>query len=63
MNEIIAVAAEYHALKIWLPKEQKIDFTASDHTRAKISVESLDELKEKYAENTDGMGGTFRWQC
>ncbi|RGD42464.1 hypothetical protein DW093_09470 [Erysipelotrichaceae bacterium AM07-12] len=36
--------------------DKKIDFYRKwYHTRAKISVESLDELKDKYAENTDGM--------
>lgn len=58
MNEIIAVAAEYRCFEDcdYRKSRQKIDFYRKwYHTRAKISVESLDELKEKYAENTDGM--------
>ena len=58
MNEIIAVAAEYRCFEDfdYRKSRQKIDFYRKwCHTRAKISVESLDELKEKYAENTDGM--------
>ena len=58
MNEIIAVAAEYHRFEDfdYRKSRQKIDFYRKwYHTRAKISVESLDEIKEKYAENTDGM--------
>lgn len=58
MNEIIAVAAEYRCFEDfdYRKSRQKIDFYRKwYHTRAKISIESLDELKEKYAENTDGM--------
>lgn len=58
MNEIIAVAAEYRCFEDfdYRKSRQKIDFYRKwYHTRAKISVKSLDELKEKYAENTDGM--------
>lgn len=58
MNEIIAVAAEYRCFEDfdYRKSRQKIDFYRKwYHTRAKISVESLDEIKEKYAENTDGM--------
>lgn len=58
MNEVIAVAAEYRCFEDfdYRKSRQKIDFYRKwYHTRAKISVESLDELKEKYAENTDGM--------
>ena len=58
MNEIIAVAAEYRCFEDfdYRKSRQKIDFYRKwDHTRAKISVESLDELKEKDAENTGGM--------
>ena len=56
MNEIIAVAAEYRCFEDFRNSRQKIDFYRKwYHTRAKISVESLDEIKEKYAENTDGM--------
>ena len=57
MNEIIAVAA-YRCFEDfdYRKSRQKIDFYRKwYHTRAKISVESLDEIKEKYAENTDGM--------
>ena len=58
MNEIIAVAAEYRCFEDfdYRKSRQKIDFYRKwYHTRAKISVESLDELKEKYAKNTDGI--------
>ncbi len=58
MNEIIAVAAEYRCFEDfdYRKSRQKIDFYRKwYHTRAKISVESLDEIKEKYAENADGM--------
>lgn len=58
MNEIIAVAAEYRCFEDfdYRKSRQKIDFYRKwYHTRAKISVKSLDEIKEKYAENTDGM--------
>lgn len=58
INEIIAVAPEYRCFEDfdYRKSRQKIDFYRKwYHTRAKISVESLDELKEKYAENTDGM--------
>ncbi len=58
MNEIITVAAEYRCFEDfdYRKSQQKIDFYRKwYHTRAKISVESLDEIKEKYAENTDGM--------
>lgn len=58
MNEIIAVAAEYRCFEDfdYRKSRQKIDFYRKwYHTRAKISVESFDEIKEKYAENTDGM--------
>ena len=58
MNEIIAVAAEYRCFEDfdYRKSRQKIDFYRKwYHTRSKISVESLDEIKEKYAENTDGM--------
>ena len=58
MNEIIAVAAEYRCFEDfdYRKSRQKIDFYRKwYHTRAKISIESLDEIKEKYAENTDGM--------
>lgn len=58
MNEIIAVAAEYRCFEDfdYRKSRQKIDFYRKwYHTRVKISVESLDEIKEKYAENTDGM--------
>ena len=58
MNEIIAVAAEYRCFEDfdYRKSRQKIDFYRKwYHTRAKIYVESLDELKVKYAENTDGM--------
>lgn len=58
MNEVIAVAAEYRCFEDfdYRKSRQKIDFYRKwYHTRAKISVESLDESKEKYAENTDGM--------
>lgn len=52
------MAAEYRCFEDfdYRKSRQKIDFYRKwYHTRAKISVESLDELKEKYAENTDGM--------
>lgn len=58
MNEIIAVTAEYRCFEDfdYRKSRQKIDFYRKwYHTRAKISVESLDEIKENYAENTDGM--------
>lgn len=58
MNEIIAVAAEYRCFEDfdYRKSRQKIDFYRKwYHTRTKISVESLDEIKKKYAENTDGM--------
>lgn len=58
MNEIIAVTAEYRCFEDFDYRKirQKIDFYRKwYHTRAKISVKSLDELKEKYAENADGM--------
>lgn len=58
MNEVLAVAAEYRCFEDfdYRKSRQKIDFYRKwYHTRAKISVEFLDELKEKYAENTDGM--------
>lgn len=58
MNEIIAVVAEYRCFEDfdYRKSRQKIDFYRKwYHTRTKIPVESLDELKEKYAENTDGM--------
>lgn len=58
MNEIITVAAEYCYFEDfdYRKSRQKIDFYHKwYHTRAKISVESLDEIKEKYAENTDGI--------
>lgn len=57
MNEIIAVAADYRCFEDfdYRKSRQKIDFYRKwYHTRAKISVESLDELKERYAENNDG---------
>ena len=52
------MAAEYRCFEDfdYRKSRQKIDFYRKwYHTRAKISVESLDESKEKYAENTDGM--------
>ena len=58
MNEVIAVAAEYRCFEDfdYRKSRQKIDFYRKwYHTRAKISVESLDEIKEKYAENTDSI--------
>ena len=59
MNEIIAVAAEYRCVEDfdYRNSRQKIDhYRRWYHTRAKnITVESLDELKERYAENNDGM--------
>lgn len=58
MTEIVAVAAEYRCFEDfdYRKSRQKIDFYRKwYHTRAKISVESLDELKERYAENNDGM--------
>ena len=58
MNEIIAAAAEYRCFEDfdYRKSRQKIDFYRKwYHTLAKISVVSLDELKEKYAENIDGM--------
>ena len=58
MNEVIAVAAEYRCFEDfdYRKSRQKIDFYRKWYdTRAKISVESLDDLKEKYAENTNGM--------
>lgn len=58
MKEIIAVAAEYRCFEDfdYRKSRQKIDFYRKwYHTRAKISVESLDELKEQYAENHDDM--------
>lgn len=58
MNKIIAVAAEYRCFEDfdYRKSRQKIDFYRKwYHTRAKISVESLDEIKEKYAENTEVM--------
>ena len=58
MNEIIAVAAEYRRFEDfdYRKSRQKIDFYRKwYHTRAKIYVESLDEIKEKYAENTEVM--------
>lgn len=48
MNEIITVAAEYRCFEDfdYRKSQQKIDFYRKwYHTRAKISVESLDERK------------------
>ena len=61
MNEIIAVAAEYRCFEDfdYRKSRQKIDFYRKwYHTRAKISVESLDEIKEKYAENLQNLSGS-----
>lgn len=58
MNEIIAAAAEYRYFEDfdYQKNRQKIDFYRKwYHSRTKISVESLAEIKEKYVENTDGM--------
>ena len=59
MNEIIAVAAEYRCFEDfdYRKSRQKIDFYRKwYHTRAKnVTVESLEEIKERYAENNDGM--------
>ena len=59
MNEIIAVAAEYRCFEDfdYRNSRQKIDFYRKwYHTRAKnVTVESLEEIKERYAENNDGM--------
>ena len=58
MNAVIDTAKEFRCFEDfdYRNSRQKIDhYRQWYHTRAKISVESLDELKEKYAENTDGM--------
>ena len=58
MNAVIDTAKEFRCFEDfdYRKSRQKTDFYRKwYHTRAKISVESLDELKEKYAENTDGM--------
>ena len=58
MNAAIQVAEEFRCFEDFdfRNSRQKTDFYRKwYHTRAKISVESLDEIKEKYAENTDGM--------
>ena len=58
MKAVIDTAKEFRCFEDfdYRNSRQKIDFYRKwYHTRAKISVESLDELKEKYAENTDGM--------
>ena len=58
MNAVIDTAKEFRCFEDfdYRSSRQKIDhYRKWYHTRAKISVESLDELKEKYAENTDGI--------
>ena len=58
MNAVIDTAKEFRCFEDFdhRSSRQKIDhYRKWYHTRAKISVESLDELKEKYAENTDGI--------
>lgn len=58
MKAVIDTAKEFRCFEDfdYRKSRQKIDFYRKwYHTRAKISVESLDEIKEKYAENTDGM--------
>ena len=59
MNEIIAVAAEYRCFEDfdYRNSRQKIDFYRKwYHTRAKnVTVESLEEIKKRYAENNDGV--------
>lgn len=59
MNEIIAVAAEYRCFEDfdYRKSRQKIDFYRKwYHTRAKnVTVESLEEIKKRYAENNDGV--------
>ena len=58
MNAVIDTAKEFRCFEDfdYRNSRQKFDFYRKwYHTRAKISVESLDEIKEKYAENTDGM--------
>ena len=58
MNAVIDTAKEFRCFEDfdYRNSRQKIDFYRKwYHTRAKISVESLDELKERYAENNDGM--------
>ena len=50
MNELIAVAADYRCFEDfdYRKSRQKIDFYRKwYHTRTKISIESLDELKRK----------------
>ena len=67
MNEVIAVAAEYRCFEDfdYRKSRQKIDFYRKwYHTRAKnIKDESLDELKERYAENNDGMDWDILDEC
>lgn len=58
MKAVIDTAKEFRCFEDfdYRNSRQKIDFYRKwYHTRTKISVESLDEIKEKYAENTDGM--------
>ena len=59
MNAVIDTAKEFRCFEDfdYRNSRQKIDhYRRWYHTRVKnITVESLDELKEKYAENTDGM--------
>lgn len=60
MNAVIDTAKEFRCFEDfdYRNSRQKIDhFRQWYHTRVKnITVESLDELKERYAENNDGMG-------
>ena len=58
MNAVIDTAKEFRCFEDfdYRNSRQKIDhYRKWYHTRAKISVESLDELKERYAESNDGM--------
>ena len=59
MNAVIDIAKEFRCFEDfdYRNSRQKIDhYRQWYHTRVKnISVESLDELKERYAENNDGM--------
>lgn len=58
MKAVIDTAKEFRCFEDfdYRNSRQKIDhYRKWYHTRAKISVESLDEIKEKYAENADGM--------
>lgn len=57
MNAVIDTAKEFRCFEDfdYRNSRQKIDhYRKWYHTRAKISVESLEEINERYAENNDG---------